>query len=124
MTLVYAKITDRVVADEYASVCEQIDALYATAATPGALPAEIETAAMARLRTEAHARMLGNGLCTRPVELDCRMETICETCAYFDTGPEFVPVLLRQRDHARAHRQTDRAKLYDQLITRAEGSSS
>ncbi len=44
MTLVYAKITDRVVADEYASVCEQIDALYNTAATPGALPAEIETA--------------------------------------------------------------------------------
>ena len=104
MTLVYAKITDRVVADEYASVCEQIDALYNTAATPGALPAEIETNAMARLRQESHARMLGNGMCTRPVELDCRMETICETCAYFDTGPEFVPVLLRQRDHARAHR--------------------
>lgn len=123
MTLVYAKITDRVVADEYASVCEQIDALYATAATPGALPAEIETAAMTRLRQESHARMLGNGMCTRPVELDCRMETICETCAYFDTGPEFVPVLLRQRDHAKANHQTDRAQLYDGLITRAEGSS-
>ncbi len=123
MTLVYAKITDRVVADEYASVCEQIDALYATAATPGALPAEIETAAMARLRQESHARMLGNGMCTRPVEFDCRMETICETCAYFDTGPEFVPVLLRQRDHAKAHRQTDRAHLYDDLITRAEDTS-
>ena len=79
MTLVYAKITDRVVADAYASVCEQIDALYATANTPGALPAEIETAAMARLRQESHARMLGNGMCTRLVELDCRMETICET---------------------------------------------
>jgi hypothetical protein len=51
------------------------------------------------------------------------METICETCAYFDTGPEFVPVLLRQRDHARTHRQTDRAELYDDLIARAEGSS-
>jgi site-specific recombinase XerD len=120
MTLVYAKITDRVVADEYASVCEQIDALYNTAATPGALPAEIETAAMTRLRREAHARMLGNGMCTRPVELDCRMETICETCAYFETGPEFVPVLLRQRDHARTHHQTTRAKLYDNLIARAE----
>lgn len=116
MTLVYAKITDRVVADEYASVCEQIDALYNTAATPGALPAEIETAAMARLRQESHARMLGNGMCTRPVELDCRMETICETCAYFDTGPEFVPVLLRQRDHASTHGQTDRAALFDHLI--------
>jgi site-specific recombinase XerD len=123
MTLVYAKITDRVVADEYASVCEQIDALYNTAATPGALPAEIETAAMARLRQESHARMLGNGTCTRPVELDCHMETICETCAYFDTGPEFVPVLLRQRDHARTHQQTDRAKLYDTLITRAADTS-
>jgi site-specific recombinase XerD len=119
MTLLYAKIADRVVADEYAAVCEQIDALYATAATPGALPAEIETKAMARLRHEAHARMLGNGMCTRPVELDCRMETICETCAYFDTGPEFVPVLLRQRDHAHAHQQPDRVALYDSLIERA-----
>ncbi len=116
MTLVYAKIADRVVADEYASVCEQIDALYNTAATPGALPAELETDAMARLRKETHARMLGNGMCTRPVELDCRMESICETCAYFDTGPEFVPVLLRQRDHARTHGQTSRAVLFDQLI--------
>jgi site-specific recombinase XerD len=122
MTLVYAKITDRVVADEYASVCEQIDALYATANTPGALPAEIETAAMARLRQESHARMLGNGMCTRPIELDCSMETICETCAYFETGPQFVPVLLRQRDHARTHRQTDRAKLYDTLIATAEAT--
>lgn len=123
MTLVYARIADRVVADEYASVCEQIDALYNTAATPGALPAEIETAAMSRLRQESHARMLGNGMCTRPPELDCRMETICETCAYFKTGPQFVPVLLRQRDHARTHHQTNRAKLYDNLIATAEASS-
>jgi hypothetical protein len=103
-------------------VCEQIDALYATAATPGALPADIETNAMARLRRQAHARMLGNGMCTRPVELDCRMETTCETCAYFETGPQFVPVLLRQRDHARTHHQIDRASLYDNLITSAEAS--
>ena len=124
MTLVYAKITDRIVADEYASVRQQIDALYATTNTPGALPPDIETAAMTRLRQESHARMLGNGMCTRPVELDCRMETVCETCAYFETGPQFVPVLLRQRDHARAHRQVDRARLFDNLITRAEDTTS
>jgi len=123
MTLIYARIADRVVADEYASVCEQIDALYNTANTPGALPAEIETAAMTRLRQESHARMLGNGLCTRPVELDCAMETICETCAYFDTGPQFVPVLIRQRDHARTHHQHERAQLYNDLITRATGET-
>lgn len=120
MTLTYARIADRVVADEYEAVTAQIDALYNTAAIPGALPAEIETAAMTRLRTEAHARMLGNGLCTRPVELECRMESACETCAYFETGPEFVPVLLRQRDHARQHDQPDRAALFDDLIARTD----
>ena len=124
MTLVYARIADRVVADEYASVCEQIDKLYATAAAPGALPAEIETAAMAKLRTESHARMLGNGMCTRPAELECRMESACETCAYFRTGAEFVPVLMRQRDHARDHNQPERAALFDGLIatTRESGA--
>ena len=115
MTLTYARIADRVVADEYASVHAHIDALYGQIPT-GALPADVETAAMTRLRHEAHARMLGNGLCTRPAELDCRMETVCETCAYFATGPEFVPVLIRQRDHARDRNQTDRADLFDSLI--------
>ena len=38
MTLVYARIADRVVADEYASACAKIDTLYATAATPARCP--------------------------------------------------------------------------------------
>ena len=71
---------------------------------------------MTRLRQESHARMLGNGMCTRPVELECRMESACETCAYFRTGPEFVPVLLRQRDHARKNGQIDRAELFEDLV--------
>jgi len=125
MTLTYARIADRVVADEYEAVCTQIDALYNTAGqTPRALPADIETAAMTRLRTEAHARMLGNGLCTRPVELECRMESACETCAYFQTGPDFVPVLLRQRDHARNHDQPDRAAIFDGLLDRITGTGA
>ena len=117
MTLTYARIGDRVVADEYAAVNTQIDALYSQQL------AVAETAPMARLRREAHARMLGNGLCTRPVELDCRMESACETCAYFATGPEFIPVLLRQRDHAREHHQPDRAALFDGLLNRLEDPS-
>jgi site-specific recombinase XerD len=116
MSLVYARIADRTVADEYAAVSQQVDALYGQAH----LPAEAEPRQMARLRQEAHARLLGNGLCTRPAQLDCRMETICETCTYFQTGPEFVPVLLRQRDHARDRNQTDRAALFDHLIQQAD----
>jgi hypothetical protein len=33
-------------------------------------------------------------------------------------------VLLRQRDHARNHRQPDRAALFDDLIQRAERATS
>ena len=117
MTLIYARIANRVVADEYAQVSAKIDALYGQ---PPALPADYETTGMARLRREAHARMLGNGLCTRPAELDCRLESACETCAYFRTGTEFLPILVRQRDHARDHGQADRAALFDGLIQHAD----
>jgi hypothetical protein len=58
MTLIYARITNRVVADEYAAVSAKIDALYGQQLE---LPADYETAGMARLRREAHARVLGNG---------------------------------------------------------------
>ncbi len=115
MTLIYARIANRVVADEYQAVSAKIDALYGQEVQ---LPADYETTGMARLRKEAHARMLGNGLCTRPVELDCRMETACETCSYFQTGIEFKPTLTRQRDHARQHGQDDRAALFDRLLDR------
>ncbi|MGH9138624.1 MAG: hypothetical protein ACRD0G_16525 [Acidimicrobiales bacterium] len=57
------------------------------------------------------------------LELDCRMESACETCSYFATGPEFVPVLIRQRDHARDHDQRDRAALFDRLLAGTEGAT-
>jgi hypothetical protein len=79
---------------------------------------------MAKLRRETHARMLGNGYCTRPAELDCRMESARETCAYFRTGTQFLPILTRQRDHARDHGQADRATLFDGLIQRAQTERS
>ena len=121
MTLIYARIANRVVADEYAAVSAKIDALYGQ---PPELPADYETTGMAKLRREAHARMLGNGLCTRPADLDCRLESACETCAYFRTGTQFLPILTRQRDHAQDHGQADRAALFHELIQRAENERS
>ena len=101
---------------------EQVDALYATA-TPTEVPSTGETPAMAPPRTE-YDRMLGNGTCTRPAEPDCRIESACERCAYFRTGPEFVAVLLRQRDHARARGKSDRAVLFEDLVDRATEESA
>jgi hypothetical protein len=71
---------------------------------------------VARLRREAHARMLGNGLCTRPADL----ESARETCAYIRTGTEFLPILARQRDHAREHGQAGRAELFTTIIQNVE----
>jgi hypothetical protein len=48
------------------------------------------------------------------------MESACETCSYFRTSVEFLPILTRQRDHAAERGQTDRAALFDGLIQRAE----
>ena len=117
MTLIYARIADRVVADEYLAISEKIDALYGQQLE---LPADYETTGMAKLRREAHARMLGNGLCTRPVQLDCRMESACETCSYFQTTIEFRPTLQRQRDHAQEHGQPERAAIFDKLIQQVD----
>jgi len=112
MTMTYARIADRTVADEYFAVSEKVEALYGS--TP-ALPVSAEGPAMARLRREHH-RMLGNGYCTRPVELDCAFEAICEGCTYFATTIEFRPTLRRQHRDALRKNQTGRATLYKNLL--------
>jgi hypothetical protein len=112
MTLVYARISDRTVADEYFRVTEAVEASYRNSEP---LPATVEGANMRRLAAD-HRRLLGSGHCTRPAALDCNFETICERCGFFDTGPQFIPILRRQRDHATEHNQHDRAQLFTGLI--------
>jgi hypothetical protein len=112
MTMTYARLADRTVADEYFAVSEKVEALYGQAPQ---LPAEAEGPAMARLRREHH-RMLGNGFCTRPIDLDCTFETICESCTYFATAIEFRPTLRRQHKDAVRKNQTARAELFKNLL--------
>ncbi|MEJ7902071.1 MAG: tyrosine-type recombinase/integrase [Thermomicrobiales bacterium] len=119
MTMVYARIADRTVADQYFAVTEKVEALY-NKQQPAVLPAEDEPAAMRKLRAEAHRRMLGNGYCARPVELDCHFESICESCTFFVTTIEFRPTLQRQRDDAQSKGQIGRQKVFDGLIERLD----
>jgi hypothetical protein len=112
MTLRYAKIANRTVADEYFAVTEKVESLYQQGKP---LPADIIGPRMARLRREHH-RLLGNGYCTRPPELDCAFEAICETCTFFQTSIEFRPTLQAQHDHAARHDQTHRADLFTRLL--------
>jgi hypothetical protein len=76
-----------------------------------------------RLRREHH-RMLGNGWCTRPPQLDCAFESICETCSYFQTGIEFRPALAAQHDDATAKHQDHRGQLFATLLARLDQDAS
>ena len=120
MTLRYAKIASRTVADEYFAVSEKVEALYGQ---PAQLPADAIGPKMARLRREHH-RLLGNGWCTRPPQLDCAFESICETCTYFQTTIEFRPTIAAQHDHAAAHGQPGRQELFAQLLTQIDGTQA
>jgi hypothetical protein len=114
ITLRYAKIASRTVADEYFAVTEKVEALYGQ---PAQLPADAIGPKMARLRREHH-RLPGNGWCTRPPQLDCAFESICETCTYFQTSIEFRPTLQAQHDDALAKNQASRAALFSALLIR------
>jgi hypothetical protein len=120
MTLRYAKIASRTVADEYFAVTQKVEALYGQ---PGQLPADAAGPRMARLRREHH-RLLGNGYCTRPPQLDCAFESICETCTYFQTSIEFRPVLQAQHDHAAARSQGHRQQVFASLLSRIDQDAS
>ena len=115
-TLTDARISDRTVAEAYFRVTEAVEAAYRRAEP---LPADVEGPNVRRLAAD-HRRLLGNGHCTRPAALDCADETIGERCGFFGTGPQFVPVLRKQRDHAADHGQPDRAELFTELLDRLD----
>ena len=121
MTMVYARIADRTVADEYFNVSEKVEALYDA---PKQLPADAEGTEMRKLRAEMHRRMLGNGYCARPVGLDCHFESICESCTFFQTTIEFRPTLQMQRDDAANKGQLGRQKVFDGLLARLDQDAS
>ena len=108
MTLVYARISDTTVAEQYFNATGAVEAETTAAPTT--------TVDITDSQARLHRRLLGNGHCTRPLELDCRFQTICEGCGFYETGPEFVTILRRQRDDAAAHTDAVRANLYDELV--------
>jgi len=121
MTMVYARIADKTVAEEYFAVTEKVEALYDQ---PCHLPSDDEGSEMRRLRVEMHRRMLGNGYCARPVDLDCHFESICESCSFFVTTIEFRPTLQAQRDDAATKGQIGRQKIFDGILNRLDDQTA
>ena len=48
--------------------------------------------------------------------LDSAYQTICEGCGFFETGPEFIPILRRQRQSATSQGDFEREHIYQELI--------
>ena len=120
MTMTYARIADRTVAEEYFAVSAKIEALY----EPAALPADAEGPKMRSLRAQATRRLLGNGYCSRPTELGCRYETICESCSSFAATIESRDTLQNQRDDAHAHGDTHRQDVYAAILNRLDQTAT
>jgi integrase len=124
MTLVYARIGNRTVQQEYSAISHRLEQLCNQAQSPNGKESPVTAAVaegtqMRRLRQE-HWRMLGNGYCTRPDGVPCEYETICESCPCFSTTIEFLPTLRKQRQDAEDKGQTRRADIFSQLIDRVE----
>ncbi len=119
--MVYARIADKTVANEYFSVTEKVEALFDK---PRQLPSADEGSEMRKLRSEIHRRMLENGYCARPVEMDCHFESICESCTFFVTTLDFGPTLERPARDAARKGQVGRQKTFDGLLARLDEPAS
>jgi len=119
MTLVYARISNRTVHQEYSAVSQQLEHLCGQSPL---LPATAEGPGMRQLRQETHWRLLGNGYCTRPEGVPCEYESICESCSCFVTTREFLPTLYSQKQDAEDKGYAERAHIINELIQEVENS--
>ena len=112
MTLIYARISDRTVAEEYFKVTEAVEANYRRIGPRPDVAGTTDTV----MHPTDHRRLLANGHCTRPALLDCAFESVCERCGFFESGPKFITILRRQRNHAEERGQNERTELFNGLI--------
>ncbi len=127
MTLVYARISNRVVQQEYSAVSQQLELLCGQPSASGladvpTLPTTAEGQGMRQLRQETQWRLLGNGYCVRPEGVKCEYEDICEACACFVTTRGVLPALYAQKQDAEEKGHEQRARTLAQVIRRTENA--
>jgi hypothetical protein len=112
MTLTYACISNRTVAEEYSASLRA--SRRATRSASRSRPASRGPTCVGSPPSTGVS--WGNGHCAQPTGLDCTFESVCERWGFFETGPQFLTILRRQRDDADRHGQEDRAQLLEGFI--------
>jgi integrase-like protein len=120
MTLRYARIANRTPHRGVLRCHRKVEALHGQHTS---LPADAAGPRMTKLRRE-HYRMLGNGYCARPSQLDCAFESICETRTYFQPTIEFRPTPQRQHHGAETKQQTGRQQLFQRLLKHIDNTEA
>lgn len=115
MTRRYARLHDTTLATAYFTVADKVDALYGT---DPAVPQ------LTDVHAEMRSRLLGNGHCTRPRQLDCKHDNVCKNCVFFQTSIAFRPVLQAQHDDAVAKDQPDRVEVFARLLDQVQQDAS
>ena len=113
MMLTFARISDRTVADECFKVTDAVEA--ATRGTIRCPSASTPTA-------HGEQRPTRTGGCSATATAPARSRStvsssICERCGFFKTGPEFIPILRRQREDAADRCDSGRATVFDGLLS-------
>ncbi len=114
MTMTYARISDRTVADEYFRVTEAVEANYG------------KTDALPDMRQEPTCEgwlltidaCWGTGCAPGRSPSTARSSQPASAATSSRPGPQFIPILRRQRDHAIEHDQPGRVELFEGLIER------
>jgi integrase len=124
MTMVYARIGNRTVQQEYSQVSQHLEELCNLVKISEdkegiPQPVLVEGTQMRRLREDSW-RLLGNGYCTRTEGVPCEYETICESCPCFSTTIDFLPILHKQKQDAEHKGQTQRLEIFERLIRGVE----
>jgi hypothetical protein len=120
--MVYARIGNRTVQQEYSQVREHLEELCNRVDLLNNQPPLAEGAQMRRLRQD-HWRMLGDGYCTRPEGVPCEYEPICESCPCSSTRIESLPILQKQKQDAEEKGQIQRVEdIFTRLVKSMERS--
>ena len=117
MTLIYARIANRVVADEYAAVSAKIDALYGQQPD---LPADYETTGMARLRREATPGCSATVSAPDPSTSTAGWNQPAKPAPTSAPAPSSCPSSPDNATTPTTDGQPDRAALFDGLIQRVD----
>jgi len=121
MTMIYARIADKTVAEEYFSVTEKVEALYGHHV---AYPPTMRAPRCASFAARCTDGCSATATAQDPSRWTATSSPSARAAPFFVTTIEFRPTLQAQRDDAERKGQVARKKIFDGLLDRLDTTAS